>query len=90
MTLNFNSFESYLRARESLIGDERSLRRDHQPIRVISDAERSADQRLRALRAQEAESIWKAHKDPNGKLAEMYPGMGFLTGAQHLWLLELF
>jgi hypothetical protein len=82
MALNFESFDGYRSARESLIKDERSLRRDHQSIRVISDVERTADGRLRALRTQEAETLWKSYRDPNGKLAEMYPGMGFLTGAQ--------
>lgn len=81
MAPKFDSFDSYLSAREELIEEERSLRRDHQSIRIISEAERAADQRLRVLRTQEAESLWKSHKDPNGRLAEMYPGMGFLTGA---------
>lgn len=81
MAHSFDSFKSYLDARQKLIHDERSMRRDHQPLRPISDAEHKADEHIRALRNTEAKILWKAQKDPNGKLAEMYPGMGFLTGA---------
>lgn len=80
-------FEKYLSDREALIRDDTAMRRDHQPIRTISDTEKKADEKLRALRASEAQSLWKTAKDPSGKLLEMYPGMGFLTGSC-LWLLS--
>lgn len=81
MAASFASFDDYVSARSSLIQSERSLRRDHQPLlRSITGIERKADEKLRALRTKEAESLWKSHKDPSGKLEEMYPGMGFLTG----------
>lgn len=81
MGLDFDSFDSYLGARQKLIDDEQSVRRDHQSIRPISDAERKADELLRTLRSSEANDLWKPQKDPGGKLSEMYPGMGFLNGA---------
>lgn len=77
------SFSSFLKAREELIADERSLRRDHQAnIRPIGEDEKRADKILREIRADEAKKLWKDHHDPLHRYNEMYPGIGFLTGEE--------
>lgn len=67
--------EDYQAERDALIKSDRALRVDHILPNTIS--ERQADQIVRRIRADDAESIWNAQQD---EAPHPFPGMEFLTG----------
>lgn len=72
-----HSVESYLAARTALISEERAIRRDFRELGNATDDELQADQILRAIKLEEAKTVWAAdHPDvPN-----VFPGMAYLSG----------
>ncbi|XP_006457910.1 hypothetical protein AGABI2DRAFT_114933 [Agaricus bisporus var. bisporus H97] len=77
MVLVPGSKNEYFEERDKLIGMDRALRRDSSYIQSRSVLEKEADEILRRIRAEEAESIWKEdHLD----VPHPFPGMEFLTG----------
>lgn len=86
-----SSLSSFLSAREALIDEERSIRRDHHAdVRPISTEEKAADKILRAIRSEEAKGLWKEHHDLAHRFNEVYPGMGFLTCEYGLMARQVF
>jgi adenosine deaminase CECR1 len=71
------ALDDYHARRDALMREDRSLRREN--ALVASDDTRRADAVLRAIRAREAETIWK---DEGVSARNTFPGMGFLTGAR--------
>jgi len=67
--------EDYQAERDALIKTDRALRVDHILPNTIS--ERQADQIVRRIRADDAESIWNVQQ---GEVPHPFPGMEFLTG----------
>ena len=65
---------NYLNLRNSLIDDDRSLRRN---IRTLSLPEIKADKIVRDIRSAEASTIWKEQHE---SITHPFPGMEFLTG----------
>lgn len=79
------SYESYWAARTHLIDDERSLRRDRARLRSASEHERRADEIVRAIKQEEADSIWSIEHE---NVPNTFPGMAFLSGyIFSFWLL---
>ncbi|KAF7778536.1 hypothetical protein Agabi119p4_2881 [Agaricus bisporus var. burnettii] len=77
MVLIPSSKNEYFEERDKLIGIDRALRRDSSYIQSRSALEKEADEIVRRIRAEEAESIWKEdHLD----VPHPFPGMEFLTG----------
>jgi adenosine deaminase CECR1 len=75
---------TYFEERDKLIGTDRALRRDSSYIQSRSALEKEADEIVRRIRADEAESIWKEdHPD----VLHPFPGMEFLTGQYSLCLI---
>ena len=70
-----SSFEDYQAERDALIKADRALRVDH--IRPNTILESRADQIVRRIRADDAESIWSVQQDD---VPHPFPGMEFLTG----------
>lgn len=67
---------AYLADRDKLIKQDRALRVDAVKLDSLSDIEAKADEIVRALRAEEAVSVWGAeHRD----IEHPFPGMEFLT-----------
>ncbi|VDB96742.1 unnamed protein product [Peniophora sp. CBMAI 1063] len=79
------SLDAYQAARAELIASDRALRRDNARIATASDAEKRADEKIRALRAKEAQEIWNDESIPN-----VFPGMGFLVCKDIIDRTELF
>ncbi len=79
MTSPFASAEDYLKSRDALITEDRSLRRDHQAASIRSSLEIKADEIVRKIRAEEASTIWK---EDHPEIPHPFPGMEFLTGEQ--------
>ena len=79
--------EEYFARRERLISEDRGQRLDSGAGNTIVDeAEVKADRLVRAIRAQEARSIW----GPDSSVevddgTHLFPGMAFLTGTLGLW-----
>lgn len=74
-----SNYDSYLDARARLIEADRAIRRDSRAeIRPIATTEITADTRIRDLRREEAEQIWKAEQGEDQ--LDLFPGMGFLSG----------
>lgn len=74
---SFESVEDYLKQRDALIQEDRSLRRDYMTARLRSPLEIKADAIVRKVRAKEAETIWK---EDHPEIPHPFPGMEFLTG----------
>lgn len=69
--------EDYLRDRANLIDEDRALRTDRDTTKRFSSAELRADRVVRAIRVEEAETVWGVeHED----VPHPFPGMEFLTG----------
>ena len=67
---------AYLADRDKLIKQDRALRVDAVKLDNLSTTEARADEIVRALRAEEAVSVWGAeHQD----IEHPFPGMEFLT-----------
>ncbi|KZV69050.1 adenosine deaminase-like growth, partial [Peniophora sp. CONT] len=79
------SLAAYEAARAELIASDRALRRDNARIASASDGEKRADEKIRALRAQEAQGVWDGENIPN-----VFPGMGFLVCKDIIDRTELF
>ncbi|CAE6353735.1 unnamed protein product [Rhizoctonia solani] len=77
--------EEYTNQRTNLIAEERAHRFDAQVIANASEKEKRAVEIVSALRAKEAEEIWKASPE---KL--MYPGMEFLIARETILSTKLF
>jgi hypothetical protein len=71
------ALDDYLRDRIDLINEDRALRTDCDITKHFSSAELQADQVVRAVRIQEAETIWGVEHDD---VPHPFPGMEFLTG----------
>ncbi|KAH8826919.1 hypothetical protein DL96DRAFT_1710080 [Flagelloscypha sp. PMI_526] len=69
-------FTSYLKERDELIQKDTGLRRDYALQQNFSDLEKRADQIVRRIRKEEAETIWDVERDD---VANTFPGMAFLT-----------
>lgn len=69
------SLEDYQAERDALIKADRALRVDH--IRPNSLLESQADQIIRRVRVDDAESVWSVQQD---EVPHPFPGMEFLTG----------
>ncbi|KLO10535.1 adenosine deaminase-related growth [Schizopora paradoxa] len=82
-----NSIESYLAARNALISEERSIRRDFRELHKATDAELHADQIVRAIKLEEAKTIWAIdHPDtPN-----VFPGMSYLSARSLITKTKIF
>lgn len=70
-----SSFQDYQAERDALIKADRALRLDH--IRQSTILESQADQIVRRVRADDAESVWSMQQD---EVPHPFPGMEFLTG----------
>lgn len=69
--------DGYMEQRNRLIDDDRRLRRDWSTSKTGSILEQQADEIIRRIRAEEAESIWK---EGLPDVPHPFPGMEFLTG----------
>ena len=76
--MTFSSAVDYRTAREALISEDRSLRRDrvHDSSKVSAE-EIKADQIVRGIRAAESSTIWRQDHE---SIMHPFPGMEFLTG----------
>lgn len=72
-----SDYDEYLAARTKLIAEERSIRCDTTYLKNASKEELQAEQIIREIRAEEAESIWSV--DHEG-ITNTFPGMQFLSG----------
>ena len=72
--------DDYLETRQRLIAEDRSLRVDAHALANATDAERSADAIVRAIRAEENVSVWGPDAPTIPGSVHVFPGMGFLTG----------
>lgn len=72
--------EEYLRERELLIAEDRSLRVDADAFQAASDIEKKATEILRRIRAEEHETVWGRAAPEIPGAAHVFPGMEFLTG----------
>ncbi|VDC02169.1 unnamed protein product [Peniophora sp. CBMAI 1063] len=79
------SLDAYQVVRVELIASDRALRRDNARIATTSDAEKRADETIRASRAKEAQEIWNDESIPN-----VFPGMGFMVCKDIVDRTELF
>ncbi|KAF8912035.1 hypothetical protein CPB84DRAFT_1812196 [Gymnopilus junonius] len=77
----------YQTQRASLIGNDRSLRRENLTAGLRSDKEFEADRIIRKIRALEAETIWK---EEHPSIPHPFPGMEFLTGRSIIVKTQLF
>lgn len=76
--------DDYFRERNKLIDADRALRRDQLYLQSRSLLEKEADEIVRRIRTEEAESVWKEeHLD----VPHPFPGMEFLTGE---WVILVF
>ncbi|KAF8511122.1 hypothetical protein BU17DRAFT_54841 [Hysterangium stoloniferum] len=71
------TLEAYMASRADLLTKERSLRRDHIYKANMSATEAKAEEIVRRLRKEEADTIWSAI---NEDIPHPFPGMEFLTG----------
>jgi adenosine deaminase CECR1 len=67
---------TYLAERDTLIKQDRALRVDANKLENLSATEAAAEEIVRALRAEEAVSIWAAEHEG---VEHTFPGMEFLT-----------
>ena len=70
----------YLEARERFIAEDRALRIDAQAFAQATDAERKADNIVRAVRASENASVWEPGAPAIPGAMHVFPGMAFLIG----------
>ena len=73
--------DTYLKDRERLILEDRSLRPDHSSPCSLTPQEANVDEIIRRIRTAEAESVWSLDRKsvhPHGS-QQMFPGMEFLT-----------
>jgi hypothetical protein len=75
MTNASDALSQYDASRRELIAQDRGLRVDH--LRSWSDQEKRADEIVRDIRSEEANTVWNADY-PN--IPHPFPGMEFLTG----------
>ncbi|KLO10537.1 adenosine deaminase-related growth [Schizopora paradoxa] len=82
-----NDLEVYLTARTALITEERSIRRDFKELAKATEDELHADQIVRAIKLEEAKSIWAVdHPDtPN-----VFPGMAYLSARNLITKTKIF
>ncbi|KAH9948004.1 Metallo-dependent hydrolase [Amylocystis lapponica] len=79
--------EDYLKRREQLILEDRAQRVDTARLASLPPIEQQAEAIVRAIRAQEAVSVWDAGKyttsdySPDDTSPNIFPGMSFLTGS---------
>ncbi|KAL5511778.1 hypothetical protein ACEPAH_4996 [Sanghuangporus vaninii] len=79
--------DAYLAARAKLIAEERSLRCDATHLQNASKEELQAEQIIRVLRTEEAESIWSVeHED----VTNTFPGMQFLSAKKLVMKSKIF
>ncbi|KAG6862093.1 hypothetical protein C0995_007223 [Termitomyces sp. Mi166 len=76
--------EAYNSNRAALIDADRSLRRDRQQR---TEAEVRADGIVRAIRTEEASTIWRQE---HASIPHPFPGMEFLTGREIITKTKLF
>lgn len=77
MATNLVDKNDYLRQRDELIDEDRRLRRDCSVLQTRSALEKEADEIVRRVRMEEAQTVWKEeHPD----ILHPFPGMEFLTG----------
>ncbi len=69
--------DDYLEQRSRLISEDRGRRRDLLTLETRTMLEKEADEIVRRIRAEEAESIWKEELTD---APHPFPGMEFLTG----------
>ena len=82
MATNLVDKSDYLKERDKLVDEDRRLRRDWPILQTRSAIETEADEIVRRVRMEEAQSIWKEeHPD----IPHPFPGMEFLTGEFGLW-----
>lgn len=67
---------AYLANRDSLIKQDRAFRVDAAKLGNLSETEAAAEQIVRAMKAEEADSVWRAEHEG---VEHPFPGMGFLT-----------
>jgi len=78
---------TYLADRDSLIKQDRALRLDAIKLDNLSATEAAAEKIVRAIRAEEAVSVWGAeHED----IEHPFPGMEFLTGKSVIMKTKVF
>ncbi|KAF9246421.1 Metallo-dependent hydrolase [Melanogaster broomeanus] len=77
----------YLQKRAELISEDRALRVDYARATTFTPTELQADRIVRAIRAQEAETIWGVEHDG---VPHPFPGMEFLTGKSIILKTRLF
>ncbi|PPQ99222.1 hypothetical protein CVT24_009241 [Panaeolus cyanescens] len=85
-----STLEAYHSARNALIADDLRHRREYlgdASRSSLSDKEKEADAVLRAIRAEEAESVWKREYEG---VPHPFPGMEFLTGKKIIEKTKLF
>ncbi|KAG5643235.1 hypothetical protein DXG03_001319 [Asterophora parasitica] len=90
-TFSGSDLEAYNAARAALINEDRALRRDRHAT-TTSDEEQlqleaQADLRVRAIRAEEAATIWTQEHE---NIPHPFPGMEFLTGREIIVKTKLF
>ncbi|TFK42361.1 hypothetical protein BDQ12DRAFT_676083 [Crucibulum laeve] len=77
----------YHAKRYELIQEDRALRRELKGSALRTDVELKADEVIRRIRAEEAESIWK---EEYTSIPHPFPGMEFLTGKSIIMKTKLF
>ena len=72
-----NDLQSYMLARDGLIVEDRALRRDTGLVQNATEEERRAEQIIREIRSEEAQTIWSVEHEG---ITNIFPGMEFLSG----------
>ncbi|KIY73210.1 Metallo-dependent hydrolase [Cylindrobasidium torrendii FP15055 ss-10] len=75
--MSANELAAYEQQREALIAKDRALRLDNKYAGQVTELEKNADNIVRAIRTEEASTIWSAE---HPEIAHPFPGMEFLTG----------
>lgn len=74
--MSSTDLSAYLADRDDLMKQDRALRVDAVKLDNLSATEAAAEEIVRALRAEEAVSVWGAEHD---EIEHLFPGMEFLT-----------
>ncbi|KAF9448874.1 Metallo-dependent hydrolase [Macrolepiota fuliginosa MF-IS2] len=83
----FLGVDDYLKQRDALIQEDRSLRREYMTAQLRSPLEVKADEIVRKIRAKEAATVWQ---EDHPEILHPFPGMEFLTGRKIIEKTQIF
>lgn len=85
--MSLTNLDTYLNDRENLIKRDKALRVDAIKLDNLSKTEAAAEEIVRAMRAEEAVSVWAADYS---NLEHPFPGMEFLTSRSMIMKTKVF